>query len=430
MRENYDEEAESYKALKRHKRIATGLLGVMGTMTIVEYSVTVYGLVENDLWMQVLKAGTKAGFIGGLADWFAVTALFRHPLGLPLPHTAILPAQKNRLGVGLGRFIANQLFTEEEVSRTLKEIDLPRVLSRILASPTAIDAVSRAVASAMPNMLDRFEDGRAGSLFSRILPRLLSGESAASIVAKALHALVDGDHHQEVLTFLLMQAKTFIKNKEGALRQMIEERVREQGGRFLGWMIGSSIATKVLVAAAEEVDRIDPADSDLRNSFSAWIRNEIIRIEKDSERGKEIGDAILSVISHESVKGWGNDIWGRIRHLITEDVENSEGWVNHLIKDMMLHISSQLDTDQGLQEKIVNNAHKLILGTLPYCREWLIIFVGDVVKNWDAKRASRKIELRIGKDLQFVRINGTIVGFLAGLLISLLLHLCFGGGVS
>src|SRR3712207_4401158 len=119
----------------------------------------------------MLQASAKAGLVGGVADWFAVTALFRHPLGLPIPHTAIIPNQKERLGAGLGRFVANHVFTEEEVRRVLGRLDLARILRDFLADPEAVRPAAVALASAMPRVLGSLEDGRARRLVTRILPR-------------------------------------------------------------------------------------------------------------------------------------------------------------------------------------------------------------------------------------------------------------------
>lgn len=414
--------------LKRHRNIATGLLGIMGGLTIAGYAGPYLGYIHDSLLLQTLRAGTKAGFIGGIADWFAVTALFRHPLGLPIPHTAILPAQKEKLAIGLGRFIAGQVFTEEEVTKILEKVDFPTLLGKAISEPSTVESITHAVVITMPSLLDRLEDGRASAALGRLMPRLLSGESAATIVAKALNSLVEGEHHQEVLTFFLIQLKNFIKNKEDELRILIEDRVREQGGRFLGWAIGGSIATKVLMAASQELERIDPQNSELRDSFSQWIRSEIQRIEQDPQRGKEISEALLSVFGHESIKGWGEDIWQRMRTLIEEDTQNHEGWIHGVIKDMLAHISEQLKTDSAVRKKIIVKSQQFIFKGLPYGRSMLSDFIAKVVNGWDADAASRKIELRVGKDLQFVRVNGTLVGFAAGAVLFLLLYICFGKG--
>lgn len=189
----------------------------------------------------------------------------------------------------------------------------------------------------MPQMLDRLEDGRASGAIGKVFPRLLGGSNLAPIVAKALRSLVDDDRHQEVLSYLLGQIKDGLQAKEGALRTMIEDRVREQGGRILGWAIGGSIATRVLMAASKELERVDPQNSTLREGFTTWVRGQIDRIETDPERGKEISQAVLGVLSHESVVVWWADIWQRFRRLVEADVEDPNGRIASIVEEALPH---------------------------------------------------------------------------------------------
>src|SRR3974390_1931535 len=142
-----DPDAEARRALARHRAFATGLLGLMGALTVISFE------LPQGLWTDLLQAAAKAGFVGGIADWFAITALFRHPLGIPIPHTAILPNQKERLGRALGRFVATHVFTAEEVAGVLSRLDLPGILHRFLADPASARPAATALAAAPPRLL-------------------------------------------------------------------------------------------------------------------------------------------------------------------------------------------------------------------------------------------------------------------------------------
>ncbi|MEE8663848.1 MAG: DUF445 domain-containing protein [Acetobacter sp.] len=424
---NPDPDLEARRALVRHKRLATGLLGGMMGLTIVTcLPVLRPFLPAGNLFADALRSGAKAGVVGGLADWFAVTALFRRPLGLPIPHTAIIPAQKERLGRALARFVTGQVFTEDEIDQALQGVNLPVLLASLLDDPATVDAITRAVLSTVPGGLERLEDGRAGAALSRAIPVILAGNDMTPLLCRGLRALVEGNCHQDVLSFLLIKIKAVMKTREPALRQMIEERVREQGGRLLGWAIGSSIATKVLVAASEEVERIDPLDSDIREGFTRWVRAEIERMETDAERGREISAALRQVVGHETVLVWGNDIWKRMRDMIAADAAKPDGWSAGMIRDCISGLATRLREDPATGQRLTEMAHRLVKRALPYMKENLGDFIARVVGGWDADAISDKLELRVGRDLQYVRINGTLVGFLAGAGLSLLLSLCFG----
>jgi len=414
------------RVLRRMRRVAGGLLVGMAGVTALGYGLPAFGLVADNAWLSLLRAGARAGVVGGIADWFAVTALFRHPLGVPIPHTAILPRQKNRLGQALGRFVAGQFFTEEDVGRALAAAGLPDIVARSLRDPRTVATVSQALRSALPEMFERLEDGRAAAAISGVLPSLVGGDDLAPIVVKGLRALVDGDRHQEVLSFLLLRVKIMVREKESSLRTMIEDRVREQGGRMLGWAIGGSIASKVLTALNQELERIDPQDSELREGFSAWIREEVDRIEHDPERRADIAEAVGGVLTHDSLKAWSQDVWRRARGLAEADCERPDGWTACAVEAMLLRFSEQVAHDQALRAKIEHGALTLIGAMLPAIREKLTGFIASVVSRWDAVALTEKLELRVGRDLQFIRINGTVVGFIVGVVLEAVLRLCFG----
>lgn len=416
----------AWESFVRYRRIATGLLLMMGVLTFLGYLLPYYGIIKDSFLLNVLRTGTQAGFIGGFADWFAVTALFRHPMGIPIPHTAILPMQQKRLGQGLGRFITQYVFTKEELTQTLNKIDFPSILAQYLSKPANIEICSNIILKSVPNMLDRFEDGRASNVIGRIFSRLMSGESLSPLMVRALRTMVDNEHHQEVVSFLLEIIKKNLKEKEQDLKDIIQDRVREQGGRFLGWMIGGSIASKVLVAVSKEMDRIDPQDSELRHGVAEWMKKEIDKFETNPERGEKISEALKVFVDHESVQEWREDIWQKIRLMIEEDLENNEGWLKNLINDTLTYLATQLRDDPVVREKVIKTIQSAALRSLPHTQEWLIRYTEKVVAGWDSNALVARLETRVGKDLQYIRINGSVVGFLVGVILYLFLYLCFG----
>ncbi|NPD67947.1 DUF445 domain-containing protein [Lichenicola cladoniae] len=416
-----DADIAARRGLARQKRHATGLLVVMAGFTLGSYA---FG---HGYWIGLLQASAKAGLVGGLADWFAVTALFRHPLGLPIPHTAIVPAQKERLGRALGSFIASHVFTEAEIERALGRLDMPLLLRGMLMDPRTASLISGASTKILPHLLDGLEAGRAQELIARLVPRLLSGGALAPVVARALRALVDGDRHQEVLSFLLDQIRLLLKSREAHLHQLIEDRVREQGGRLMGWAIGGSIASRVLSAINTELERTDPRDSELREAVTAWIRDEIDLIETDPQRGRDLGEMLRGLVTHESIRLWVLDVWARTRGVIEGDLDQDESWVRRLVSDAVARLGQALETDQAVRAGIDRAVLAITTQMLPTVRDRMSGFIAQVVGNWDTRSITEKLELRVGPDLQFVRINGTLVGSLVGGLLYVLLHALFGG---
>lgn len=408
------------QSLRQHRMVASGLLAAMAGLTLVSY-----GLPQN-WWSGLLQSAAKAGFVGGVADWFAVTALFRHPLGIPIPHTAIIPNQRARMGQALGRFVANHVITDREVSVLLARLDIPAILHRFLADPNAARPAAAALAGLLPRLLKTVEDGRARRVMTRIMPRILGGTSASKVLARALHNLVDGGRHQEVFGFILAQMKATLASREDAIRRAIAERVREQGGRLVGWAVGASVARRVLSLINAELDKMSPDGSELRDAFDAWVRHEIRRMETEPERAAEIALAIRRVVAHDTVQAWLWDIWARMRVALEADIASPNGRTAAHIESALSNLGSVLEADPGARARLQAAAEGIVRSLLPSAQLRIAEFIGQVVGNWDTATITDRLELRVGKDLQYIRMNGTIVGFLIGGLLFAVLDTMLG----
>ncbi|MDE8346664.1 MAG: DUF445 domain-containing protein [Acidocella sp.] len=409
-----DPDAGLRASLARHKLFASALLVLMALLTVAGY------LMPPGLWAGLIRDAARAGFIGGVADWFAVTALFRHPLGLPIPHTAILPAQKERLGQALGRFVASHVFTPADVSRFLGTLDSPGILARFLNDQTATRPAAEALAGMLPKLLASLEDGRARKLMARLLPRVIGGQAAGVIVARALGGLVEGGRHQEVFSFILNQLKESLQAREEVLRDAIRERVREQGGRLVGWAIGASVAKRVLTAVNAELERVSPDSSEMRDAFDEWVRREINRLESDPARAAELGRAMQGVLAHDTVKAWAWDVWARLRRALEADAVRPHGRSVAVIEGALATLGQSLTQDKAAQDRVNAAVQTMVLKLLPTAQAEMAGFIGRVVGAWDAGMITDKLELRVGRDLQYIRVNGTLVGFLLGGAINLL----------
>jgi uncharacterized membrane-anchored protein YjiN (DUF445 family) len=413
-------DADLRASLARHRAFATALLVVMAGLILLSYQMT------PGYWTNLLQAGAKAGLVGGIADWFAVTALFRHPLGLPIPHTAIIPKQQERLGRGLGGFIANHVFTEAEIRRLIERIDLPAILATFLADSASNRPAAQALAGMVPRLLGSLEDGRARRLLGRIVPRLAGGPEGARVIARTLRALVEGGRHQAVFDLAVVEIKSLLAAKEEQLRGAIAARVRAEGGAVVGWLAGAAVARRVLSVLNAELERVEPTDSDLRAGFEVWIRAEIDRLETDPERAAGVARALRAAVSHPSVAIWLGDIWVRLKAAMIADAANPEGRTVAVLEAGLANAGQFLAESEGARARLQAAAQGLLLALLPSARERLAGFIASVVQGWEPVMVVEKIELRVGRDLQYVRVNGTLVGFLAGAALYALLEQVYG----
>lgn len=396
------------RRFRRYRRLATGLLVLMATVALGSM------WLPHGRWYDALRAASRAGFIGGIADWFAVTALFRRPLGLPIPHTAVIPREKERLGRALGNFVANHVFTEAEIQRLIGRADLAGALGRALQEAETRRGIAVTAAGLLPSLLAGMSDGRARRLASAFAPSLFGGADLGRVFARALRGLVEGQRHQAVVSFVVEQLREALRDKEAQLRALIEERVREQGGRFVGWALGGSIASRVLTAMSNELDNIDPEGSELREAITGWIEDQIDLFEREPARAAQLGRAVRRVVGNEAVSAWGEDVWNRFRQAVEVDAANPDGHVAALVDDALERLGRLLREDGRTRMRVETAASAALVRVLPSGRARLADFIAAVVAGWDERMLVDKLELRVGRDLQYIRINGTVVGFLVG----------------
>lgn len=410
-------------ALARQRAIATFLLVVMAALMLGAYT------LPPSFAADLLAASAKAGVVGGLADWFAVTALFRRPLGLPIPHTAIIPRQKERLGQGLGRFVANHVFTQSELSRVIARLDLAGIIGAFLADREASRPAAQALAAALPRLLGTLEDGRARRLVTRLIPRMAGGPGAAPIVARALRALLAGGRHHAVFDLALEQIRGLLLAKQDSLRDVIKLRVRESGGAIVGWAAGAYVANRVLDAINVELAKVEPGDSSLRQAFEVWLESEITRLETEPQRAAALGAAIRQGLSHPAVAQWLGDVWNRMRASLVQDAGNPNGRTVAILESALANAGTFLSEDPEARNRLNAAVERTLATLLPSAQARLADFIAGVVAGWNTEEVTDKVELRVGRDLQYVRINGTLVGFLAGGALYLGLHAMFGRAV-
>jgi uncharacterized membrane-anchored protein YjiN (DUF445 family) len=364
-------------------------------------------------WREGLAAAASAGLIGGLADWFAVTALFRRPLGLPIPHTAILPREQTRLAGALGRFVAEHVFTEAELAAFLRRFDLPRLIGAYLADPAHAAALARGLAPLLPGLWRAAGDGRLRAWVGHLSARLIA-EQGPEILARVLAALIEGGKHQEAFGFLLGELKATLATRDAALRAAIAERVREQGGRLIGWALGAAIARRVMAALEAELDRMGPEGSELREAFDEWVMREVAKLEADPAVAAGIRANFRRVLFHPALAAWLGDVWDRLGAALAEAASDPESRLTRALALEIEGLGARLAADPALGAPLAAALERALLALLPALRAELARFITEVIASWETESFVRRLELRIGTDLQYIRINGTVFGFLAG----------------
>lgn len=377
-------------------------------------------------WVDLAHAAAKAGFVGAVADWFAVNALFRYPFGRWTRIGGLIPREKQRLAGGMGRFVARQFFTPDAIRRAVEGVDVAAAAARWLADPVAARRAAGALAPFVPRLLESLAEGRAQTVLRRLLPRIVAGPGTGRLAGRLLRTLLDGGQHQEVFGYALAQVKTTLAANEEKLRAAIEGRVAEQGGKVVKWVAGAWIAKKVLSSLNAELARIEPSDSDLRAAFDAWVEGEIHRLEHDPDRAADLARAIRSVFAHPTVSAWLEDAVLRLSQMARFDVEREDGRIVAALAAMLANLGRTLEADADARRGLNRLVEEIVAALAPRAQSRIEGFVAAKVAAWSDQDIVERIELKVGRELQMIRLNGTLLGAAVGAVLYAVLSALFG----
>jgi uncharacterized membrane-anchored protein YjiN (DUF445 family) len=390
--------------LRRNRAVATGLLGFMGAASIATHLVD-----QPDFGIMLLRAGAEAGVVGGLADWFAVTALFRHPLGLRIPHTAIVPSNKDRIGRTLGRFVERNFLTQEAVLRKLRDAHVGRRFAAWLASPETASMIAGSIVSTLPYLIHSLRDRDLHEFANQTLREQLLQADIAPLLGRAIRLLTasgEADVLFERLTGLIVQ---WLESHRPQIDQAIHERSR--------WWIPRAIDRRIAAAIVQGVSDLlnglrDP-NGELRQKFRDSLSQFIDELVHSPQHREQINESKNRIINHPDVQAWLTSIGNEISAAMLEDLTRPSSKTRLALEKTILIVGQTLVSGQAMQQHIESFLERLAIYLVAWRGE-IGNFIADVVKRWDVRTVSERLELVVGSDLQYIRINGTIVGGLAG----------------
>lgn len=364
-----------------------------------------------------LRAAAEAGMVGGLADWFAVTALFRHPMGLPIPHTAIIPTKKDQLGASLGGFVSQNFLNPDVVRARVATLDPAARLGAYLAQPEPRARLVAEAAALAASGIGSIDDSDAQLIIRNLLFQQAASYAWAPPAGRLLGAVVADRTHEPAVDALFRVVRDWIAENEAAIVDVVAERGPAQNfflARAAHEAVGKKAYRELLLWAQEAVD--DPTCS-TRRAVDRWLAETAERLRHDSELITRVElfkhTLLASPETHEAVYS----IWPTTRRILLESLADSDGELQRRADEWVGHIADRLEHDDEFR-RVVNQRIESSAAFLAgrYGGEAADL-ISETVARWDASEASERIELQVGRDLQFIRINGTVVGALAGIVI-------------
>jgi uncharacterized membrane-anchored protein YjiN (DUF445 family) len=401
------EEAQRIHRLRAMKRRATGLLVVMALAFVV---ITVFG--DDTGWTGYVQAAVAASLVGGVADWFAVTAVFRHPLGVPIPHTAVIVERKDKFGETLGAFVQENFLSSGAMAARLREAHLARRLGDWLADRLHAETVARHVADAAVELADMLRDEDVQGVLHEQVRRGLENVPLAPLAGKVLRGATEEGRHQELFDVVLRGVGRSLDEHRETLRSRFEE----ESPWWVPTAIDHRIFDRLLDGLCSFFDSInaDP-DHELRTRLDNWINQLAERLEHSPEyrvRGEQLKGELLD---HPELRDWLGSLWIDAKAALRSQAADPDSELRQRLADAIVAAGRRLRGDPALAAKVDDVIEWGVRYVGEHFHAEIAGLVSGTLARWDAEETSRKLEILLGPDLQFIRINGTVVGGLVGL---------------
>ncbi|MGQ0715494.1 MAG: DUF445 domain-containing protein [Gemmatimonadaceae bacterium] len=408
-----EDEALKQAQLRKMKRLATGMLVVATAIFIASRL-----LEPRYPWLAFVRATAEAAMIGGLADWFAVTALFRHPLGIPIPHTAIVPARKDQVGRSLGNFVQRNFVSREVIAYRLREWRVAEHLAKWLAEPENSRRIARAAARGLASGSRMLRDEDVQHLIGAAIDRKVRDTQVAPILGRLLSLLTLSNRHQELFDELIALLSRAVERNEEIIRQRI--------ARESPWWIPEAVDDRIHIRIVAAIERTltevrDDPEHQMRARFDAGLRDFIEKLQHDPQVIERAEGLKMELLNAEVVRRFSGSLWTDAQEALeryaTERSAPDDDAAEGPVERGLTAFGQALLTDPALLDKVDRWIADVALHVVERYQQEVSNLIAQTVSNWDPNATSRRIELAIGRDLQYIRINGTLVGGLAGLLI-------------
>ncbi|MFE1177319.1 DUF445 domain-containing protein [Streptomyces sp. NPDC058773] len=402
---------ERRRAVRRMKALATGLLLAVAVVYVLAKWA---GSAGAGGWTGYVAAAAEAGMVGALADWFAVTALFKRPMGLPIPHTAIIPTKKDQLGQSLGDFVGENFLSAEVVRRRLRSVGVGRRLGGWLAEPRNADRVTAELSTALRGALTVLRDSDVQAVVGEAITRRADAQEIAPGLGTLLDKVVAEGGHRRVVDLLVARAHDWLVLHGDSVMSAVSGGAPGWTPRFVDRKVGDRVYKELLRFVTEMRDMPEhPA----RGAIDRFLRDFADDLQSDPGTRAKVERLKSEVLGRAEVQDLIASAWGSIRALIVAAAEDERSELRLRVRAALLSLGRRLAGEERLQAKVDGWLEGAAVYVVTTYQSEITSLISDTVAGWDAEHTSKKIEAHIGRDLQFIRINGTVVGALAGLCI-------------
>lgn len=404
------------KQLRNHKLLATGLFILMASIFIVA---TILEKRNPSHWIGYIRAFSEAAMVGALADWFAVTALFHHPLGLKIPHTNLIEKSKEKIGDNLGSFVVSNFLSPQNIRPYIQKLKISHFLGEWLQKEKNAEALVLNLSEIILDIVNKLEDEAVVKFITSKAKEMSNDLKINKILSNGIEYILQKNDHQKIITHLSSQIKNYVLDNH----EMVRERVKKESYKLVPSFVDDKIAEKVTSGLSKYFEEVE---NDQNHSLRTEIAHKILDFAKDLKENPKYETEFNTLkddfLQPEKIRQYAQDIWNSLKKTLVEELSLEQSSLKNYVRKNIAEFSENLRKDEEIQHKIDHwirvTAYKYILRNTNKFGELISTTVG----NWQGKELSQKLELEVGKDLQYIRINGTLVGGLVGLLIYTIAH--------
>ena len=397
--------------LRNYKMFATGLFVLMAVIFIV---MTILEKKNPAHWIGYIRAFSEAAMVGALADWFAVTALFHYPLGIRIPHTNLIENSKERIGDNLGNFVVENFLSPQNIRPYIQKLKISNFVGDWLSKERNQENLMKELSNIVLDILNKLDDTEVVNFIGKKAKEMTDDVKINEIIGNGLDYVLDKNDHQRFITNLSKQIKEYVLNNQ----KMVKERVKSESFFLIPKFVDDGIAEKITKGLSNYFEEVE---LDENHSLRAEITQKLYEFSKEIQTEEKWVEEFRTIkndfLKEEKIQQYSTDIWNSIKKSLSKELEEEQSALKNYLRKNLTELSENLKTDEKFQNKIDNwvrvTAYKYILKNT----HQFGALISSTVGNWEGKELSEKLELEVGKDLQFIRVNGTIVGGFVGLII-------------
>ncbi|MFF5986062.1 DUF445 domain-containing protein [Prauserella flavalba] len=365
-------------------------------------------------WVGYVRAAAEAGMVGALADWFAVTALFRHPLGIKIPHTAIIPNKKDVLGSSLGDFVGSNFLSETVVRDKLRRVEIARRTGEWLAKPENADRATAELSNIVRGAVTILRDDDVQAVLEQAVVRRVVDRDWGPPLGKLLEQVLTDGAHYRLVDLMCDRAYEWVRTNHATVLRVVSDRAPSWSPKFVDEMLADKVYGEVLAFAwAVKTDVNHP----MRLALDKFLGEFAQDLQKDPETMARAEQVKQQLIQHPEVQKLIGSAWSTAKDMLLTAAEDPSSELRRRVREGLLTLGTRLQSDPALAGKVDGWVEGAAAYVVTHYSKEITTIITDTVERWDADETSRKVELQVGRDLQFIRINGTVVGALAGLVI-------------